>query len=97
MIEAWLNYQYANILGFIIFASVAWLALRSDLAKDILSILLILLLMVPVPFVMTKHFNNENWIEFVLCGFIQVGLTYLCYKFIAYMITYHKKNRYKIW
>ncbi|QXA08302.1 hypothetical protein I6L27_01810 [Acinetobacter pittii] len=97
MIEAWINYQYTNILGFLIFASVAWLALRSDLAKDFLAILLVLLLMVPVPFVMIKHFNNEKWIEFVFCGVLQIGLTYLCYKFIAYMIDYHKKNRYTIW
>ncbi|MFN1751800.1 hypothetical protein ACK13T_01655 [Acinetobacter baumannii] len=97
MIEAWINYQYTNILGFLIFASVAWLALRSDLAKDFLAILLVLLLMVPVPFVMIKHFNNEKWIEFVFCGILQIGLTYLCYKFISYMIDYHKKNRYTIW
>lgn len=97
MIEAWLNYEYTNLLGFIIFASVGWLATRSDLAKDILSILLILLLMVPVPLVMLKHFNNEKWIEFVFCGVLQIGLTYLCYKFITYMISYHKENPYKIW
>ncbi|MFX9938757.1 hypothetical protein [Acinetobacter nosocomialis] len=97
MIEAWLNYEYTNLLGFIVFASVGWLATRSDLAKDILSILLILLLMVPVPLVMIKHFNNEKWIEFIFCGVLQIGLTYLCYKFISYMVSYHKKNPYKIW
>lgn len=97
MIEAWFNYQYSNLLGFIVFASIAWLAIKSDLFKDFLALCLVALLLVPVPFVMTIHFSNSNWISFIFCGVIQIGLGYLCYIFLKYMISYHKNNKYTFW
>ncbi|WP_017397832.1 hypothetical protein [Acinetobacter lwoffii] len=97
MIDSWLNYQYTNILGFLIFASAVWLATKSDIAKDALAILLVLLLLVPVPLVMFVHYSRSSWIEFIFCGFIQVGLTYLCFVFVRYMFNYHKNSRYIFW
>lgn len=97
MLEAYFNYQYTNIIGFIVFASLGWLAYKTDIAKDILALLLIALLMLPVPVVMFVHYENENWFGFIFCGLVQAGLTYLCFIFIRYMFNYHKKNRYIFW
>ena len=97
MIDAWLNYQYTNIVGFLIFASVAWLAMKSDIAKDAFAILLVALLLVPVPMVMFLHYSKSHWIAFIFCGLIQVGLTYLCFIFVRYMFNYHKNSKYIFW
>jgi len=97
MIEAWFNYQYTNLLGLLIFALFAWLATKSDIAKDVLALALIALLLLPVPLVMIVHYSKSNWIEFVFCAAIQVGLTYLAFIFIRYMYNYHKKYKYIFW
>lgn len=97
MLEAYLNYQVSNVIGFIIFASLACLAYKTDIVKDILALLLVLLLVVPVPMVMTRHYENEQWFALVFCGVIQAGLFYLCFIFIRYMYSYHKKNKYIFW
>ncbi|MDH5818977.1 hypothetical protein [Acinetobacter pseudolwoffii] len=97
MIDSWINYQYTNIFGFLIFASIAWLGTKSDIAKDILALLLVVLLLVPVPLVMYVHFSRSHWIEFIFCGFIQGGLTYLCFIFVRYMLNYHKNSKYIFW
>lgn len=97
MIDSWINYQYTNIFGFLIFASIAWLGTKSDIAKDVLALLLVVLLLVPVPLVMYVHFSRSHWIEFIFCGFIQAGLTYLCFLIVRYMFNYHKNSKYIFW
>lgn len=97
MIDAWFNYQYTNILGFLFFVSAAWLATKSDIAKDILALLFIALLMIPVPFVMFIHYSRSHWVEFAFCGLIQIGLTYACFVFVRYMFNYHKNSKYIFW
>lgn len=97
MLDAYFNYQYSNILGITTFLVVGSLAYKTDIVKDILALLLVLLLVVPVPMVMTRHYENEQWFALVFCGVIQAGLFYLCFIFIRYMYSYHKKNKYIFW
>lgn len=97
MIANWLNYEINNIFGFVLFLLFGWLATKSDIFKDFFAVLLVLLLMVPVPFVMTIHFSKSSWFAFIFCGFLQVGLTYLAFIFIRYMYKYHKDNKYIFW
>lgn len=92
-----INYSISNAFGAIVFGVIAFLAVKSDIFKDILAILLVLLLLVPVSFVMTIHYEKGKWVEFIVCGILQIGLAYLCYKFVKYMINYHKKNKYIFW
>lgn len=92
-----LSYSISNAFGAIVFGAIFLLAYKSDIFKDILAILLILLLLIPVSFVMAIHYEKEKWVELFVCGILQIGLTYLCYRFVKYMINYHKKNKYIIW
>lgn len=97
MVDAWFNYQYTNILGFLIFALVSWLAFKSDVAKDVLALLFLALLLVPVPIVMYVHYSKNDWFSFFFCALIQAGLTYASYVFIKYMYNYHKSSKYIFW
>jgi len=97
MLDAYFNYQYSNILGIITFLVVGSLAYKTDIVKDILALLLVLLLTVPVPFVMYLHYENERWVSLIFCGLIQMGLFYLCFIFLKYMYEYHRKNKYIFW
>lgn len=97
MLDAYFNYQYTNLIGIVTFLFLGWLAYRTDIVKDFLALLLVLLLTVPVPLVMTIHYSNERWISLIFCGVIQIGLFYLCFIFLRYMYEYHKKNRYIFW
>ncbi|EKE22642.1 MAG: hypothetical protein ACD_6C00769G0008 [uncultured bacterium] len=97
MLDAYFNYQYTNLVGFLIFMSLGWLAYKTDIAKDFLALLLVLLLTIPVPLVMTVHYENESWFSLIFCGLIQAGLFYLCFIFLKYMYEYHRKNKYIFW
>lgn len=97
MLDAYFNYQYTNLVGILAFLSLGWLAYKTDIAKDVLAALLVLLLLVPVPMVMLIHYENERWVSLIFCGLIQAGLTYLCFTFTRYMYQYHKKNKYIFW
>ncbi len=92
-----LIYALNNAFGFIVFVGIALLAIKSDVFKDLLSLGLIALLLIPVPCVIYMHITNDRWISAVVCISIQVGLTYLSYKFICYMFKYHKENKYILW
>ncbi|RKG45141.1 MULTISPECIES: hypothetical protein [Acinetobacter] len=97
MLDAYFDYQFSNLISMIVFMGMGVLAYKTDIVKDILALFLIALLMLPVPCVMFVHYSKNNWFEFVFCGVLQIGLTFLCFMFIKYMYEYHKKNKYIFW
>ena len=97
MLQNYFNYQYLNFIGIILFIGLGWLANKSDIAKDVLALLLIILLVCPVSFIVYFHITNESWLAAILCALIQIGLLYACYIFVIYMYKYHKSQKYIFW